>query len=245
MLLYLLLGLLALLVLPPLLQRLAASARAPANRQRLNRLLLWLVVGLIVFLAATGRLNWLFAAVAVAVPAVLRLLHVLQYLPALRRLVGVLGGGTGAAPRDSSIATRSLRVALDHGTGAMQGEVLAGRFAGRSLASLSLAELEALLEELSRLDPESRPLLEAYLERMHGEAWRGRQSAGPAAPPPPAGGPMSREEAYAVLGLEPGAEREAILAAHRRLMQKLHPDRGGSTYLAAKLNQAKDCLLGA
>ena len=56
-------------------------------------------------------------------------------------------------------------------------------------------------------------------------------------------GSMSRDEAYSVLGLEPGASREEILHTHRILMTKIHPDHGGSTYLASKLNEAKDTLL--
>ena len=61
---------------------------------------------------------------------------------------------------------------------------------------------------------------------------------------PPAPGPLSRTEAYEVLGLKPGADEAAIRAAHRRLMQGAHPDRGGSDWLAARINQARDVLLG-
>lgn len=241
---YLLLALAALLVLPPLLRRAATAARSPANRQQTNRILGGLLIALVLVLAVTGRLNWLFAAVAVAIPALMRLLHVLQYVPLLQRLLRQFKGGAGAAPRDSTIATRFLRMSLDHLSGEMRGEILSGSYAGRTLASLALTDLQSLLAELVREDPESVPLLEAYLDRTQGAGWRtGAQAHG--APRAPVDGRMSREEAYAVLGLEPGADREAILAAHRRLMQKLHPDRGGSTYLAAILNQAKDCLLAS
>ena len=56
---------------------------------------------------------------------------------------------------------------------------------------------------------------------------------------------MSAAEALQVLGLEPGASREEITAAHKKLMQRIHPDKGGSSYLASRINQAKDLLLSA
>jgi hypothetical protein len=128
----------------------------------------------------------------------------------------------------------------------LDGEVLAGTFAGRTLASLSLNEILSVYRECCRLDADSALLLQGYLDRRFGAAWRrayssadGRQGAAS-----PASGQMDREEAFAVLGLKPGASEKDIVAAHRRLMQKFHPDRGGSDNLAARINRAKDILLG-
>jgi DnaJ-domain-containing protein 1 len=135
-------------------------------------------------------------------------------------------------------------MSLDHDSGTMTGEVLDGRFRGRQLDQLNLQELRSLLEECEQNDAQSAAVLQAYLERTHSREY-GASHAGAGATSERAGGsPMTRTEAYEILGLSPGAGAQEIIDAHRRLMQKLHPDRGGSTYLAAKLNQAKDLLLG-
>jgi hypothetical protein len=124
---------------------------------------------------------------------------------------------------------------LDRETGALDGEVRAGRFAGAPLGQLSLDQLCALLAECQGEDEQSARLLEAYLDRTH-PGWRDRT-------PPPVSGQMSRAEALQVLGLGDGAGPDEIRDAHRRLMLKLHPDLGGSDYLAGKINLARDVLL--
>lgn len=135
-------------------------------------------------------------------------------------------------------------MSLDHDSGELDGLVLEGGYVGKRLSELSLEQLIELFEECQRADAESAALLQAYLDRTHGDAWHDEVAAGAAqADHPPSGSQMSRQEACAVLGVADDATREQIIHAHRRLMQKLHPDRGGSTYLAAKINQAKDILL--
>jgi DnaJ domain len=130
--------------------------------------------------------------------------------------------------------------ALSGVTGAMSGEIIAGRLAGTKLDQLELSTLVSLLDEF---DAESRDLLAAYLDRRH-PRWRedaqGHAAAGSGAA---RSGKMTKEETYQILGLEPGASTEQIGRAHRGLMKKLHPDQGGSTYLAARVNEAKDVLL--
>jgi hypothetical protein len=132
---------------------------------------------------------------------------------------------------------------LAHDTGAMAGQVLAGRFAGVALDALSQEQLFELLNDFAGEDDESAALLRAYLDRSYGTDWR----EAPRGDRNPEGlsGEMTRSDAYAILGLEEGANTEQIIAAHGRLIQRLHPDRGGSTFLAAKINQARDLLLGA
>jgi DnaJ domain len=141
--------------------------------------------------------------------------------------------------------TDTLRMQLDHATGELEGEVLRGPFAGRSLESLGLAELLQLLAGCQRDDPRSVPLLETYLDRRQPD-WRAHvagEQAGASGQQAGTAGTMDEATACSILGLSPGASADEIKAAHRRLMTKLHPDHGGSSYLAAQLNQAKDLLL--
>lgn len=139
----------------------------------------------------------------------------------------------------SGVETATLEMRLDMASGAMSGTVRQGRFAGRELAALTEAELRALLEDCAADDPDSVPLLEAWLDRAH-PGWRD-DAPPPGAPPRPAA--MTRAEALEILGLAEGATEAEIRAAHRRLMQGAHPDRGGSDWLAARVNQARDFLL--
>lgn len=155
------------------------------------------------------------------------------------------GGRAPGAGGRSNLETAWLSVTLEHDSGAMEGAVKRGRFAGRPLSSLTVEELVALLGECDA-DVDSASVIEAYLDRLHGAGWRrSKPSSGDAAADPAEKGGMTRDEAYAVLGLQPGASENEVRAAYHRLMKKLHPDQGGSDYLAARLNQARDLLLGA
>jgi len=157
-------------------------------------------------------------------------------------VVAVVVGGRRARSGGQTSRVRSafLEMELDHDTGAMRGRILAGRHEGASLDTL---ETTTLIGMLAEIDEESRALLAAYLDRRT-PGWRehaqGDAAAGHSGPPR---GPMTQEEAYQILGLQPGASAEEIGRAHRALMKRLHPDQGGSTYLAARVNEAKDVLL--
>jgi len=143
----------------------------------------------------------------------------------------------------STVRTAALEMELDHDSGGLEGLVLAGRHEGKMLGAMGLAELRHLYRELSG-DPESRQLLETYLDGRF-PVWRknaetnGSEGLGV----PPGSGAMTKEEAYKVLGLEAGAAAADVRKAHRRLMQRLHPDVGGTSFLAARINEAKDVLL--
>jgi hypothetical protein len=153
-----------------------------------------------------------------------------------------IGRNAGAPDPEASSGVEStwLRMELDHATGALDGLVLQGRYRGKRLSELEPNALADLLGTLRIEDGEGAQLLEAYLDRVHPE-WRGGQEA--QAPASSSEGPMSRAEAARLLGVAETASVEEIKAAHRRLMLKVHPDHGGSDYLAAKINQAKATLL--
>jgi DnaJ-domain-containing protein 1 len=149
--------------------------------------------------------------------------------------------GARSADQTSRVQTAHLDMELDHGTGQLRGKVLKGVFKGRQIDRMAPAELALLWQDCRFADPQSAQLLETYLDRIH-STWRDDMARAEATPG--AGGIMTKEEALEVLGLKAGATIDEIRAAHRDLMKKLHPDLGGSTYLAAKINEAKDKLLG-
>jgi hypothetical protein len=156
-------------------------------------------------------------------------------------------GGSSSGPGRSSIQTDTLRMELDHKSGQISGDILTGTFQGRRIESLERRELYGLLKECTVSDASSAQLIEAYLDRVSPD-WR--QDAG--AEGTNAGGysnargreKMSRSDALNVLGLEEGFTEDQVREAHRRLMREHHPDRGGSDWIAAKLNEAKEFLLG-
>jgi len=209
--------------------------RLPKDKRRafLWRTAFWLVLGISVTLVATGRMHWLGAGLAVLVPLVKGFftlgLRALPFLNILSRL----------KTTPSQFRTRSLLVEVNFASRQMDGEILDGKFAGRRLSELNNTELSELSDALKTDDRESFVLLQAYLLR-NGQAGEQHQqdnyqSANFSE--------LSAEEAYKILGLEVDASKEDIIKAHKRLMQRLHPDRGGSDYLAAKINAAKDKLV--
>ncbi|MBM3584188.1 MAG: molecular chaperone DnaJ [Alphaproteobacteria bacterium] len=190
-------------------------------------------LALAVYLIVSGRF-------AHALPALIGGALLLGRLRGLgHRLGGASSSGRGG--RTSEVVTSHLRAWLDHDSGEVTGTVLRGAFASRTLVELREDDLVALHAECLREDEEAARLVEAYLDRgPYGATWRARRGAQDTG-----GGPMTAEEARRILGVAPEASPEAIRDAHRKLMMANHPDRGGSVYLAAKINQARDVLLGS
>lgn len=204
-------------------------------------------IGMVLVLAATGRLHFLFAALAFLFPLLRRILPSLL----MGRMAG-MGNAKAQSGNQSHVSSDILDMTLDHDTETMSGRILKGPMEGRELADLSESEFMELLQFCRNHDEDSARLLETYLDRRFGDSWRADdtaenaegESGGGGSQSANAGGPLTESEALDILGLEPGASREEIVRAHRRMMQKVHPDRGGSNYLAARINEAKECLLG-
>jgi len=219
-----------------------------ANPKELLTVIKWLglilLVGVIVFLAVTGKLGWALAALPVLF---LWIGRIRSAFGAYRLFKNFGRAATGPTPgQTSTVETHYFRMTLDHDSGDMDGEVIDGPFSGRILSEMELHDLLNLLCEIQN-DGHSVQVLEAYLDRVYGVAWRvdaeteeraAREKGGFP------GGAMSRSEALEILGLDEQATDEEIKATYHQLIAKLHPDHGGSTYLAAKINQAKDVLLG-
>ena len=212
-----------------------------SNPQNVQKMLVGVIFAvafvLLGYLAATGRFGPLGWAV-LALPLLLRWRNIAQ---AMRNMGGPTPGG------NSDVETLYLRMTLEHDSGVLRGTVLDGAHKGRNLDEMPLDDLLDLLRECRVNDPESATILESYLDRVHGANWRGAGD-GDGADADGRGarassGGMTRDQAYNILGLQPGASPDEIREAHRKLLKANHPDRGGSTWLAAQINLAKDILL--
>ena len=217
-----------------------AQAMPPHKRRsEYIKLGLGIVLVVTVILAATGRMNWLGAAFTGLLVAAR------QGLPIVMRLFPMLanlrGKTAAAAGQNSTVESALLRMQLDHDSGDLQGEVLKGAFQGWHLADMDRTQLEQFFAYCNSEDADSQRLLDSYLQqRFPGDTSFGseQQATGTSS------SAMGSTEALAVLGLAEGATKDEIIAAHRQLIQKLHPDRGGNDFLAAQINRAKDQLLG-
>ena len=197
-----------------------------------------LAVAGVVLLVVVGRIGLVLMLAGVLVPLFIRWRNA-------RRLAGM---GTGKAPNptaggSSHVDTVYFAMTLDHESGALDGEVRKGPQRGLHLSTLELPALLGLLSGCSD-DAASQQVLTAYLDRHH-DGWRDIAGAdGHPANENTAADALTPVEAYRILGLDPGADAAAIKEAHHRLMKKFHPDQGGSAWFAARINEARDLLLG-
>lgn len=201
------------------------------------------LIVVIFLLTLTGKIHWLGAVVAAILPLLKQaMVLLLRYFPFLAQLYKTYGP-TAKAPNTSTVRSAIIAMTLNHETGELQGEVLSGPFAGQQMASMTRETLAELLDYCRQQDSDSARLLESYLIQRFGSDTDFTQSDDDNSQAGSESAPMTIAEARAVLGLKASATAEDITLAHRRLIQKLHPDRGGNDYLAAKINQARDVLL--
>jgi hypothetical protein len=199
----------------------------------------WLMIAVGTFMVVRGNFIFGLPLIAVGVAGLL----------GLGKWAGTMapGAASRSAGKQSQVRSRMLEMHLDHDSGEIDGMVLKGSLEGRQLSDLDIEELLTLLGECDAEGDQSAALLEAFLDRNHSE-WRDGDDQSDSAETDKrrrdAGGAMTRAEAFEVLGLPTNAGKEAIRRAHKGLMKQFHPDRGGSSYIAAKINQAKDILLG-
>ena len=205
----------------------------PAKLLQVGRgIVIVIMAAVIAFLLFTGRFG-------LAIGAGMMLAGLLRGANPFARYPRREKGGEQA----SQVRTEWLEMRLDHESGEISGRVLQGVHVGRALDDLAMAEVKELYTNLLQDDPSSAQLLDSYALRRFGGDWRdGSDAASGEAHPPPPGG-MSREEALEILGLDETADEEAIHKAYKQMICRVHPDQGGSSYLAAKINQARDVLL--
>ncbi len=216
----------------------------------LKRVGLLVLVLAIVLLALGGRLPWIFGMLAALLPFMKRILPLvlpllLRMLPFLQQTLRQRQTAPGNSGQHTEISTRFLKMTLDHDSGNISGEVIAGPYQGRTLQQLGIEELADLYQQCQRQDGEGVRLLETYIQRHCSEQWQQWQATQGAQSGDHNSTEMSLQEAWEILGLSPGSSREEVLKAHKRMIARMHPDKGGSNYLASKINQAKELLLQA
>lgn len=200
----------------------------------------------VVWLSLTGRIHLLSLGLALFLPFIQRNLpSLLRWLPwAVNQFKNKASGQSPSTAHVSKVKTSMLEMTLNHDTGHIDGLVLAGHLAGRKLSEFSEAEFLSLLKECRASDTDSVRLLETYLDKRFGDSWRADDvSADDSASSSSSSSQMSLQEAFDILGVSTNATRDEIIQAHRRMIQKMHPDRGGSAWIAARINDAKKLLL--
>lgn len=201
--------------------------KMPADRKRafLMKMAVFGLAGILLLGVLTGRMHWFGAVVAALLPMFKFGFHTLM------RVLPLWMHRTGGT---ASFKTDHLDVTIAVQSGQLSGSVIKGPYAGKSIAELSENDIKELENYYRERDKKSY-----YLIRF---ARKGQTSGGGQQASPPFASP-GRDEALQILGLSGDPSREEIIAAHRRLINKLHPDRGGSDFLAARVNQARDILL--
>jgi len=244
---HIVIGFLSVLLLFSLI-RYGLNCNAKQRRQLAYIIAMGLAGTVLLLMLLTGRIHYLAAVAAAILPFIRKLPGLLRYIPLFKYLKQQSHSSpSSSSGNQSSVETSLLKMTLDHDTGEMDGEILEGNFKGERLKTLSQQQLFLLYQLALEQYKDSIAVFDAFLDRHIGKNWRelaeqyshrfddeNSQEVS---------SEMSVSQALQILDLEEGATKEEIQEAHRRLMQKLHPDRGGSNFLAVQVNLAKDILL--
>lgn len=224
--------LLAILLLVGVMWFMSWYGKAPADKRNdaVKKGLLYFVAGALLLLVVTGRIPIIFAAISAVIPFIHRLM-------AFRGLFKIIGRFAGQKFGPTTLTTAWLIVEYNLANRSLDASITKGQFEGKKLSNLNEAELNRLLDEVSE-DFQSRAAINAFIIASKGSSQRSNTNA-----PPNHSSTLSISQAYEILGIETSASNDEIKKAHKRLIQKLHPDRGGSDYLAAQINAAKEMLL--
>jgi len=191
----------------------------------------------LVLLAATGRIHWIGAMIGATLPFLRQVAPLLiRYFPQIHQYHKSRSQQASSSGNRSTLTSQILSMVLDHDSNRLSGEIIDGPMKGSQLDSLELEQLLGVLDYCYQRELDSAKLLVSYLEHRFGPAWQETSSSVPKSE-------LEINEAYAILGLSEGASKEQVIKAHRSMMQKVHPDRGGSDYLAAQINEAKDRII--
>lgn len=190
----------------------------------------------LMLLAITGRIHWIGALFAALIPFVRQMIPLMiRFFPMIQHYRRTQTQPPPSSGNTSEVNTSILRMTLNHDNKHLSGEVISGPFQGQQLDAMELSQLQILLDHCHQQDQDSVKLLVNYLTHRFGNNWQNQQAPNHQQP--------DENAAYAILGLKPGASKTEVIKAHRQMMQKVHPDRGGSDYLAAQINEAKDLLM--
>ncbi len=209
------------------------------SRQQLLKMTAIAIGLLFILMVVMGRAPAIFAAIGALLAGAIRYLPILmRHWPTISQLYR-RANPNATVNNNSKVKTPTLVVTLNHTNGHMDGEIISGSFAGRNLSELSIDDLKTFYRFCQANDSQATQILEAYIQRERIAEWQDAPNSNNQT----VSSSTSEEEAYDILGLQPGATKKQIVDAHRRLMSRMHPDKGGSNYLAAKINTAKKTLL--
>lgn len=194
------------------------------QKQKLFQLFLIGVAVAILFGVVTGKMHWFGAVIAGALP------FLRNGLGLIMRFAPLLIRSTGGKARFN---TEHLNVEIDLNNKSVTGVVTKGLHEGKQIQQLTPQELDELLEYYQSRDKKSVFFIKAVKKGFTAQN----------DPPPQTFIDPDRQEALQILGLSDNPSKEEIIKAHRKLINKLHPDRGGNDFLASRVNQARDTLL--